>query len=61
MKTEDLLRYEAEFQSMRTAFRARVLVVKLAPDTGASEKDVILPPGPPDKPQACPARLYSDE
>jgi hypothetical protein len=61
MKTEDLLRYEAELRSVKAAFGAADLVIELAPNKITPTK--ILTPRrlPPDNPPERPPRRCSDE
>ena len=61
MKTEDLLRYEAELRSVKIAFGAVALVIEWAPDQLAPAKVLTPRRLPPDNPQARPARRCSGE
>ena len=61
VKTEDLLRYEVEFRSVRVALGATLLVVELATDSSTLGKIPIRRRNPPDTPQARHVRRYSAE
>ena len=60
VKTEELLRYEAEFRSIRSVLRATVLVIELAPDFRTGRKPAIPQQSPLGIPPARLARRYSD-
>ena len=56
VKTEDLLRYEAELRSVKAAFGSADLAIELAPFKIAPAKPLTPRPLPPDSLQASPAR-----
>jgi hypothetical protein len=60
VKTEDLLRYEAELRSVKIAFGTAALVIELAPNKIAPTKVLTPRRLPQDNPQARPARRCSD-
>ncbi len=59
MKTEDLLRYEAELRSVKAAFGAADLVLELAPNIIDPAKILTPRQYPPDSPQAGHSRRCS--
>ncbi len=61
MKTEDLLRYEAELRSVIIAFGTADLVIELAPNKIAPAKILTPRQLPPDNPRSRPERRCSDE